>query len=217
VIQDVASHFADGWAGAMNDIGSAVQSVIGTIGSVISNSFSNREKEMSDYYSNEKDAVNNSTMSEKQKSAALTEIGKKEEKERKKLLREQAKDQKEVSLIQAIIATALGVVSSLAQGGPLGIAMAAIVGVLGAIEIAEIASQPLPSLAEGGLAFAPSLAMVGDNPNSHTDPEVIAPFSKIKSMFQGSQNIALHSVIRGSDIYLSNERGGVQIQRVRGY
>jgi hypothetical protein len=39
-------------------------------------------------------------------------------------------------LIQAIIATALGVVSSLAQGGPLGIAMAAIVGVLGAIEIA---------------------------------------------------------------------------------
>ena len=34
-------------------------------------------------------------------------------------------------------------------------------------------------LAEGGLAFGPSLAMVGDNPNARTDPEVIAPLSRL--------------------------------------
>jgi hypothetical protein len=217
LIQDVASKFADGWASAVQDIGNVVQSVMGTIGSIISTSFADREKTMTDYYSDEKDAIDNSTMSEKEKSAALTKIGKEEQKERKKLLREQAKDQKDVALVQAIIAAALGIVTSLAQGGILGIAMAAIVGVLGAIEVAEIASQPLPSLAEGGLAFAPTMAMVGDNPNASMDPEVIAPFSKLRSLIQGTQDVNLHGVLKGADIYLSSERGGVQVQRIRGH
>jgi len=37
----------------------------------------------------------------------------------------------------------------------------------------------IPSFATGGLAFGPSLAMVGDNPNARTDPEVIAPLSRL--------------------------------------
>jgi hypothetical protein len=219
LIQGVASKFVDGWNSAVQEVGAVISSVVGVIGSIIDTSFANREKTMSDYYSNEKDAINNSTMSEKQKSEALTKIGKEEQKERKKLMREQAKDQKEISLVQAIIATALGIVTALANpGGVAGIILAALVGVMGAIEIAEIASQPLPSLAEGGLAFAPTMAMVGDNPNATTDPEVIAPFSKLKSLFQGNQQtIKLEGVLKGSDIYLSNERGGVQVQRIRGY
>lgn len=48
------------------------------------------------------------------------------------------------------------------------------------IDIPEI--PHLPALAEGGLATAPTLAMVGDNRNAQVDPEVISPLSKLKGM-----------------------------------
>ena len=40
----------------------------------------------------------------------------------------------------------------------------------------------LPRLASGGIATAPTLAMVGDNRNASIDPEVISPLSKLKGM-----------------------------------
>lgn len=40
----------------------------------------------------------------------------------------------------------------------------------------------IPKLAEGGIAYAPTLAMVGDNKNSNVDPEVISPLSKLQDM-----------------------------------
>lgn len=47
----------------------------------------------------------------------------------------------------------------------------------------------LPRLANGGLATAPALAMVGDNRNAKTDPEVIAPLSKLEGMLGGNSEI----------------------------
>ena len=40
----------------------------------------------------------------------------------------------------------------------------------------------LPRLANGGIATAPTLAMVGDNKNASVDPEVISPLSKLQGM-----------------------------------
>jgi hypothetical protein len=45
----------------------------------------------------------------------------------------------------------------------------------------NMAKQPI-KLAKGGLAYGPTLAVVGDNPNAASDPEVIAPLSKLRSM-----------------------------------
>ena len=42
----------------------------------------------------------------------------------------------------------------------------------------------IPKLAKGGLAFGPTLAMVGDNPNASIDPEVIMPISKLETMLE---------------------------------
>jgi phage-related tail protein len=44
-----------------------------------------------------------------------------------------------------------------------------------------------PALAEGGLAFGPTLATVGDNPGARSNPEVIAPLDKLKSMMGNLQ------------------------------
>ena len=51
----------------------------------------------------------------------------------------------------------------------------------------EIPVPLIPKLAKGGLATAPTLAMVGDNPNASSDPEVISPLSKLKGMIAETQ------------------------------
>ncbi len=43
----------------------------------------------------------------------------------------------------------------------------------------------IPRLATGGLATAPTLAMIGDNRNAKADPEVVAPLSKLQDMMGG--------------------------------
>ena len=56
------------------------------------------------------------------------------------------------------------------------------------------AEKSVPALANGGLAYGPTYAMVGDNPNAGTDPEVIAPLSKLQAMLPtggSTQNIQI--------------------------
>lgn len=53
----------------------------------------------------------------------------------------------------------------------------------------------IPRLAKGGLAAAPTLAMVGDNKNAAVDPEVIAPLSKLQGML-GSDNSEIVELLK---------------------
>lgn len=65
-----------------------------------------------------------------------------------------------------------------------GAAMVAAAALMTAL-INKKAKENTPALAQGGLAFGPTYAMVGDNPNASVDPEVIAPLSKLKDMMAG--------------------------------
>lgn len=61
----------------------------------------------------------------------------------------------------------------------------------------------VPALATGGVAFGPTLAMVGDNRSASTDPEVIAPLSKLKGMLGdtgGGWNGVVEFFISGADL-----------------
>lgn len=53
-----------------------------------------------------------------------------------------------------------------------------------------------PALADGGLSFGPTLAMVGDNPGARVDPEVIAPLSKLRHMMGGGNNQPTFNIIQ---------------------
>lgn len=46
----------------------------------------------------------------------------------------------------------------------------------------------IPKLARGGLAYGPTLAMVGDNKGAASDPEVIAPLSKLEGIIGGNSD-----------------------------
>lgn len=56
--------------------------------------------------------------------------------------------------------------------------------------ITGLAKKGIPKLATGGLAYAPTLAVVGDNAGAANDPEVIAPLSKLRS-YMGGQRLEL--------------------------
>ena len=50
----------------------------------------------------------------------------------------------------------------------------------------------IPRLQRGGLAFGDTLAMIGDNPDAATNPEVIAPLSKLEDLvFNQTANVGL--------------------------
>ena len=84
------------------------------------------------------------------------------------------------SIVKAALAQALAGVISNAIGkfGILGIGIA----VAGLALVSSLFKSKVPKLAKGGLAFGPQLAIVGDNPNARTDPEVISPLSKLKGI-----------------------------------
>ena len=70
----------------------------------------------------------------------------------------------------------------------------------------------VPALAQGGVAFGPTMALIGDNKNAAIDPEVVAPLSKLKDMMGGNQ-VEVFGRIQGNDIYLSNARTGTSRNR----
>ena len=73
-----------------------------------------------------------------------------------------------------------------------------------------------PKLAEGGLAFGPTMATVGDNRNARVDPEVIAPLSKLKSMM-GDMGVggSLETRISGNDLIILLNRSHKGLSRVQ--
>lgn len=78
----------------------------------------------------------------------------------------------------------------------IGAAMVAAAAVMTAL-INKQAKENTPKLAKGGLAFGPTYAMVGDNPNAGVDPEVIAPLSKLKDMMAGGGTANVNITLSG--------------------
>jgi len=90
---------------------------------------------------------------------------------------------------------------ALAAGNiPLAVALAT-----GSGLVQRVLTPEVPALAQGGLAYGPTTALIGDNRNARIDPEVIAPLSKLKDMMGGNV-VEVVGRIKGDDIFLSNAR-----------
>jgi len=96
---------------------------------------------------------------------------------------------------------------------PYAAAAAGIAFVAAGVALSNKAQQmEVPALAQGGVAFGPTMALIGDNKNAAIDPEVVAPLSKLKDMMGGNQ-VQVFGRIQGNDIYLSNARTGTSRNR----
>lgn len=72
-----------------------------------------------------------------------------------------------------------------------GAAMVAAAAIMTAL-INKNAQSQVPALAEGGLAYGKTYAIIGDNANASVDPEVVAPLSRLQQMLPatgGQQNV----------------------------
>lgn len=111
-------------------------------------------------------------------------INRKYANEAAKIKKQQAKDDKNAAIIDATIATAIGIVQALANpGGIAGIIIAALVGVLGAVQIASISSQPTPNYqtyAKGGI--------IGGKPHSQGGTKF---YGEDGSMFEAEKGEAM--------------------------
>src|SRR5690606_31492980 len=117
------------------------------------------------------------------------------------LKRQEAQQEKQSAMFNAIINTAAAVVAALANpGGPAGIILAALVGALGAMQIATIASTPLPQFWKGTDNAPEGWAIVDEKrPEVHTDKK-----GNIKSFgYSGGAN--LRFLEQGDKIYPSHE------------
>jgi len=125
-----------------------------------------------------------------------------------------------IALSTGLAVDAIAAALTSLQGGPAiiaGLALLTLAGVARA-SVARLGERGgAPALANGGLAYGPTMAMVGDNRNAKVDPEVIAPLSKLKQMMGGGQQIVVTGRIQGQDILLSQERASRIRSRYRGF
>lgn len=167
---DILGYSAQDWEDMWDNLGTTEGKIaaIGMVAKSLGNAFSMFEELQRNL--NEREMRNFTKNQDKKKKALLQQlnegyINQEEyhkglellEKERlnkeSEMKYKEAKMQKVTRIADAVSATALGIANSLKVGGPAGIALASIVGALGAIQIGVIASQPLPereTFAQGG-------------------------------------------------------------------
>lgn len=215
LVVDFKEGFKNGWKDAMGAVASIVQGATQFISGLFTAGTEKRLRELDSETEAARSAIENSRMSEEQKKKALDKLDADTAKKRKELMRQQAKDQKVAAVMQAVVAGALAVVQAYAIP-MVGMLMGTLMLGLVAAQVATIIAQPLPALAGGGLANAPTMAIVGDNPNARIDPEVISPLSKLKEMFYGGMQdqAQLVSVIRGEDVYFMLQRVDKKVKRI---
>ena len=85
------------------------------------------------------------------------------------------------------------------------------------VALVNLAKKPV-KLATGGLAYRPTLAVVGDNPGASSDPEVVAPLSKL-SKYLGGQKMELVGsidwVLEGDSLRSVLNRENIRLSTLR--
>lgn len=151
----------------------------GNLSEIVNNFYEKRKQETQSFYDKEIALIERSKMSEEQKAKKIAQLEEQKDARLRKIQREQAIRAKRLAIFQATLNAALSVTQALATGN---YAAAIAAGIYGAAQVGVIASEPVPALAKGGIATGPTLAMVGDNSDVKTNPEVIAPINDLKKM-----------------------------------
>lgn len=117
----------------------------------------------------ERDSINTSLMSQEEKTEKLMELEAKREAfeagietQRRRAEYEKAKREKEAGIARIMIDTAVAVTKALATGFPQGLVLAGLVGVLGAIQLANASRVKLPKYGFGTENHPGGAAIVGD-------------------------------------------------------
>tara|TARA_R100001460_G_scaffold50092_1_gene88410 strand:+ start:168 stop:2180 length:2013 start_codon:yes stop_codon:yes gene_type:complete len=199
---DAFNRFGEEFTATLMNTFSEITNIIGKVGALFSQLHNKRMIELDNERAKEIENINNSMRNEESKEAAINNINQKFDKKKEEADKKQAKRAKAMAILEATVATAAAVVKAL-PNIPLSIAT----GIIGAAQVATIASTSIPAFAEGGIVSGPTIGLMGEYAGANTNPEVIAPLNKLKDMIGGQgQKIIVEGVISGEDIYLTNKR-----------
>jgi hypothetical protein len=185
------------------EIGQATMSMFSSINQFITN-IENRQlqQELARNEKKRKDIkkqLDSKLLSQEQYSKAVQAIDEEEEKHKKQIARDQAKREKALNLMSAVMTTALAIIGFLTAKpiGPWNFVEAAIAGALGGAQIGVIASTPLPSLGTGGL--------IKEGPY-HKDPEkglhVVDPSTgKTQMLLERDEGVLKGSAMRSNETF----------------
>ena len=90
-----------------------------------------------------------------------------------------------------------------------------------AMGVAAVASafSSVPAFASGGIVSGPTMGLMGEYPGAKSNPEVIAPLSKLQGMLDqgnggGTANVSGEFVLRGQDLVVALQRAEKQRNRI---
>lgn len=207
--QDAAwSSWGEKTAGVMSEVGAFASDIGGQINAIAQQRHANEMQMLDNEYNSSIQNLENRGLSEKEFASEKERIDKSYQTKKKALEIKAAKREKKMAIFQAIINTAAGIAKAIPNPY-----LMAFAGIMGAAQVAAISSAPIP-MAKGALAYSPTNAIVGDNPNAMNDPEVIAPLSKL-SQIMGNQNSTVEVVgsISGNDVVLSSSKANISLAR----
>jgi hypothetical protein len=84
---------------------------------------------------------------------------------------------------------------------------------------ANFGQKKAKGLAEGGIAYGNSFVNVGEYGNAHSNPEVIAPLSKLKDILGqtgGRQKVEVYGSLYGSQLVMASSRSMANYRRING-
>ena len=182
------------------------------VGAIFSQVYKNKSIAIDNDHKKQLDSIEGSSMSEKNKEKAIQTLNKQTAEKQLAVKRKQARVDKAMAMFNIIQATALAIM----QAAPNPLAMIAM-GALGAIQLGVVASQPVPAFAQGGLVTGATMGLVGEGRGTTmSNPEVIAPLDKLKSMLGdagGGGTIIPDVRISGDDLLIVFDRAS----RRKGY
>ena len=197
-ISSVIGEFAEKW-------GAQITMAFDVIGQALDNQMIKVENN----HKREAALIEASSMTDKAKSEAMIALEEKTAKEKAKIQRKQAIAQKAAALIAAVINGAQAITKVAGQTGIGAIAAAPLMAALVGAQIAMIAASPIPQFADGGIVSGPTVGLMGEYSGARSNPEVIAPLDKLKSIIgdSGGSNTVIPDVrITGDDLLIVFDR-----------
>lgn len=165
--------FVSAFGQLVDEISGHVSNMASRIDAMFNQIYQNQIARIDNEYQARKQTIDDSMKSDQEKYFAIEALDREMDKKRLKALRKQAAAAKVTSLAMAIMSVAEAVAKALTAGPILGPILAGVIAAMGAVQVAAIAAQPLPSFARGGIAWEPQVAMLAER-----GPEVIRPLEE---------------------------------------
>jgi len=132
---------------------------------------------------------------------AKAEIERQYEEKRKSIQRRQAEAEKKQAMFNIAVNTAQAIMATLGKTGFAGIPLSAIVGAIGAAQLAMVAAQEIPAFAEGGVHEGGKM-LINDAKGSKYQETVVTPDGKIRQ-FKGRNKIV--DAPKGTQIFTPDQ------------